>query len=588
MKTVKSFKSVFVVAMFCSLASLSCKKTLDKEPETFLTATNTYRNIFDADAAVVGIYGKLMGIAKQYVVLNELRADLMSITDNADIYLREVNNHSTSDVNPYSDPKPIYSLINNCNDVLKNFNIMLRDNKFKLVEYQQRYSDIGCIRSWLYLQLGIHYGTVPYVTDALENVDAVRDQSKFPLIPFNQLLDSLINFTNALPYKQIYPSGTSLITTYDGSLTQRFFIEKNGFLGDLNLWRGNYTAAAAYYRALMEANGYAVTAGGDAFYFTFRVPWADVVNNNDLEIGYIRFKESDTKSLIDNNSQGWRSMFARGQDPLFNYEWTWVLPFNASFAPVNPFIELFSNNGGKYLVKPSQQAMDNWNSQLQSNGFPFDGRGIITWKTLNGQPVIMKYLYQYLNETTFLPIDVLQKKGQWFLNRAAAVHLHFAEAANRDGRHKLAYALLNNGITSAFDTATITTRGQDRDVTNIENTLYEPAPYNFDGRFGNFPSYRAPWHRNTGIRGRARLVAAPVVGDSTISIENSIVNESALELAYEGYRWPDLLRISLRRNDPSFIADAVYAKLLKDKNPLAATVRAKLMRKEYYLPFKWN
>ncbi len=585
---IKSFKTVFVIAIGCALAAASCKKTLDKEPETFLTATNTYRNVFDADAAVVGIYGKLMGIAKQYVVLNELRADLMSTTDNADIYLREVNNHSTSSVNPYSDPKAIYSLINNCNDVLKNFNLMVSDNRFKLAEYQQRYSDIGCIRSWLYLQLGIHYGQVPYVTDALENVDAVRDQSKFPLIPFNQLLDSLITFTNTLPYKIPYATGTSLITAYDGSLTQRFFIEKNSFLGDLNLWKGNYTAAATYYRALMEQTGYVVSSGSNAFYGTFRIPWADVVNNNDLEIGYVRFKETDSKSLIDNNSQGWRSMFARGQDELFSYEWTWVLPFNASFAPVNPFVELFSNNGGKYLVKPSQQAMDNWNSQLQVYGFPYDGRGIITWKTLNGQPVIMKYLYQYLNETSFLPIDVLQKKGQWFLNRAAAVHLHFAEAANRDGRRKLAYALLNNGIQNAYDTATITTTGTARNVTIIENTLYDAAPYNFDARYGDQPSFRAPWHRNTGIRGRARLVAAPVVGDSTLSIENSLIAEGALELAYEGYRWPDLLRIALRRNDPTFIADAVYKKLLKDNNPQADAVRAKLMRKEYYLPFKWN
>ncbi|MBC7721976.1 MAG: RagB/SusD family nutrient uptake outer membrane protein [Pedobacter sp.] len=581
----KSTKSLFAIVLVCCAVSFSCKKTLDKDPETFLVSSQVYRNVFDADAAVIGVYGKLMGLAGQYVILNELRGDLMQVTDNADQYLREINTQSTTENNPYANPKPFYSLINDCNDVLKNFDIMLRDNKFKISEYQQRYSDIGCIRAWLYLQLGIHYGTVPYVTDALENIDAVRDQSKYPLLPFNQLLDSLITFTDALPYKLPYAPGTSLVTFIDGTQTQRFFIEKNGLLGDLNLWRGKYTAAATYYRALMESTGYFLGAGTEAFYNNFKVRYADVVANNDLSVGYIRFKESDINSIVDNNSQGWRSMFARGQDAIWNWEMMWVLPFNASFAPVNPFIDLFSNTGGKYLVKPSQQAIINWNTQLQANGFPYDARGGMTWRNINGQPVIMKYLYNYVNETSYLPISPLLKNGQWFLNRAAAVHLHFAEAANRDGRTKLAYAFVNNGISATFDTST----AAGRDVTNLQNTLNYPAPYNFDARNGEFPRYRSDWYRANGIRNRARLVNTPRSDTlSTINMENSIINEAGLELAYEGYRWPDLLRIALRRDDPSFIANKVFDKLQKDGNPAAATVRAKLMRKEYYLPFKWN
>ena len=80
-----------------------------------------------------------------------------------------------------------------------------------------------------------------------------------------------------------------------------------------------------------------------------------------------------------------------------------------------------------------------------------------------------------------------------------------------------------------------------------------------------------------------------VTGDSTLSIENSIINEGALELAYEGYRWPDLLRIALRRNDPSFLANKIGDKLLKEGNPLSGSVRSKLMdMSNWYLPFKWQ
>jgi hypothetical protein len=333
----------------------------------------------------------------------------------------------------------------------------------------------------------------------------------------------------------------------------------------------------------MESAGYFVTPGTDAFYNNYRVKYAEVSTNNDLAVGYIRTREMDIKMLIESNSQGWRSMFGRGQDDLWNTEWIWVLPFNSNFSPQNPFIDLFSNNGGKYLLKPSQTAIDNWNGQLQQNGFPFDARGGFTWKTLGGQPVIMKYLYTYVDGTSLLPINPLLKNGQWFLSRAGAVHLRFAEAANRDNKHLLAYGFLNLNLNSVYPPPAGVT-----DVTNYQNTLWEPAPYNFDARNGDYPRYRGDWYRHGGIRGRARLTATGVTGDSTLSIENSIINEGALELAYEGYRWSDLVRIALRRNDNAFLADKIYNKLLKDNNPQAADVRTRLMNRDnWYLPFKW-
>lgn len=597
------------VVMVCSSLFFSCSKILDKEPEVTLVSTQVYRNVFDADAAIIGLYGKLMGLAKQYVVLNELRADLMDVTTNADVYLQEINTHSVSANNPYADPRPFYAVINDCNDILKNFNIMRRQQKFKELEYQQRYSDVGTLRSWLYLQLGIHFGQVPYVTDPLETVDAVKDQSKYPLLPFRNLLDSLIAFTEALPFKNPYPAGTNLAITVDASNTQSFFIEKNSFMGDLYLWKGSYdqTAykkAATYYRRLMESTGYNLSAGSEQFYQQYKMPFANVTNNNDLAVGYIRFHELDVNLLVENNSQGWRSMFSRGQDALWNQEWIWVLPFNSNFNPVNPFIDLFSNNGGSYLVKPSQPAIDNWNNQVQwlpgpptypypatAAGLPFDARGRFTWKMLGGQPVIMKYLYNYFNGTTLIPINTLQRNGQWFLNRAAAVHLHFAEAANRDGingdgKHRLAYALVNRGIGAAFPVL-----GGATDVTPFQNTMSFEDPYKFDARQGDAPRFRSDWYRNTGIRGRANLLADSLYAgnDSTTSIENMIVNEGALELAYEGYRWPDLLRMAIRTNSADSLANKIYRKLYYDGNPNAAAVKAKLMNKSnWYLPFKFK
>ena len=154
--------------------------------------------------------------------------------------------------------------------------------------------------------------------------------------------------TFGMPFLKPYPTGstinTGLITTYDGYNTKRFFIDKFALMGDLNLWKGNYTVASTYYRQLMEHDGYdldnpnGLYSAGDQFYQAFKQPYAEVINNNDLCVGYTRFRESDINSLVDNNSQGWRSMFARSQDNLWLQQWVWSLPFNSNFNPENPFI----------------------------------------------------------------------------------------------------------------------------------------------------------------------------------------------------------------------------------------------------------
>ncbi len=557
----------------------SCSDFLDVEPEDKLSGDQVYRNVYDADAAVIGVYGKFMALAEKNIILNEMRADLMTTTRNSSPYLKEISEHNVSAENPYANPKDFYVVIQNCNDVLKNFDIMLAKKKFTQDQYNQRYSDIGAIRSWVYLQLGIHYGSVPYITEPIETLEDVKNLSKYPRIPFNELLDKLVAFTESLPYKDLYAAGSSLVINVDGYNTAKFFINKECLLGDLQLWKGNYLQAASHYKYVMETG----TRGGadTERYNTYRVKYAEVINHEDLSVYYLRDWERDAKSLVNSDTQGWRSIFARDRDLLWNTEWIWSLPFDNNFAPKNPFIALFSSKNGNYLVKPSQAAMDLWNSQTQINDIPYDARGSkFSYNIINGDPVIMKYLYS----SQAAPVGtVANTKGQWFLYRAAKLHLRYAEAANRNNQQKVAWAILNYGIKSAYSPNPVPT-----DVSNVQQT-FEAFPYDFDARMGDYPNFRADWHRGAGLRGRAYLKAAGAIGDDVITTENNIINEDAMELAYEGNRWEDLVRIALRRNDPAFLADKVYDKLNKEGNANASAVRSKLLSvNNWYLPFIWE
>ena len=585
-----------VLLISCLIVTFSCKKLLNVEPENQVDITKNYRNVYDANAAVVGIYGKLLTIADRYMVLNELRADLASPTANADRYLHEISTHQVSADNPWADPRPFYNIILNCNDALKNFDIMLKDNKMTNEEYRQRFSDVTAMRAWLYLQVGIHWGEVPYVTDAIETVDALKDVSKFPRIPFNQLLDNLIASLKD-QYLDGYPAAsaitgatnTSLNTTVDGYLTNPFFINKRCLLGDLYLWSGNYTEAAKLYKFVSErafVNEGATSTGLSQYRPNF----------NQFTIRYLR--QFDEASLVDDNTStnSWRAIFGApvttGTD--VNAEWIQWIPFDRNFQPLNPFIDLFSNQGGRYLITASKLALNNWNSQLQNNGIPYDARGRLTVRTINGQPVIAKHLYYFLNGTTFVPINILQKQGRWLMYRGATLSLHFSEAACRDNQVMVSYALLNRGITDVFSgifpTPLITSTGRNvpTDVTDIMQTK-KPAPYDLDGRNGEVPFYRNAWHRQIGTRSRANLVPLPAsiaLSGDVIAMENAIIDEAGLELAYEGNRWGDLLRVALRRNDASFVANKVFNKLDRDGNPAASAARAKLLSANgLYLPF---
>lgn len=550
----------------------SCSDLLEIEPKNVVAEENHFNNIYDADAAVRGIYGKLVNLADEYVILNELRADLMDVTELADYALREINLHQATAENPYANPQKFFSLINDCNDVLVNFKQMLVELKMSKEAYNQRYSDIAAVRSWLFLQLVIHYGEIPYITAPIDQIEDLEllENSTFPVLNIETMVDSLVNFMERLQYLDLY-TDESMMTYIDGYDTKIMFIDKEYLLGELYLWQGEYLKAATQFKIVMERD-----IGIDS-YDSYKIR-TDFYTNEYYNSRYERYYEHDTYSVINN----WPLMFSDFQNTSYFTEWIWVLYFSENYAPENPFISLFALNGGNYLLKPSSTAIDSWKNGIQNNGFTGDFRGENSSYVLNGElPVIQKYIADY--DPILQPFN---RSGKWFLWRASSLHLKFSEAANRDGYSKLAYALMNNGIKTTYaDPA------QEDYFTQNRSNL--PFPYDFDGRqtgiTDNPPGVRGLYYRNMGIRGRVFMQALeyPDEVDSLTYTEDRILDEAALELAFEGNRWGDLVRIAIRRNDPSILADRIYNKLSAAGYPEAEEVRSKLMvRENWFIPLK--
>jgi len=566
-------KNLYITITSCLLfvlvlsSILSCKKAFDIEPEDALEASQTYRNVYDADAAVLGIYGKFVKLADKYMLLNELRGDLLDVTSNANNYLKQLGTQTVAADNPYADPKPFYEVIINCNDALKNFNIMREKKLLDNTQYYQRYTDILFLRSWLYLQLGIHYGTVPYVTDALTTIADLQDESKFPKLSFEDLLSRLIAETEATPREYLNQNTSAasptLILPMDVYIVKdgvfKFFIQRRSFLGDLNLWKGNYLKAASYYKDVMET-GTNSSTGSDQqidLYDTYRV-------------GDDNSQDHSLKTTAVLNP--WTKIFSAPlADRIANWERMWTLPFSSNFSPGNPLFTLFSKSGD-YLVKPSSLSIRNWNNQIRTDGSLTDRRGLdMSYRLVNGiEPEVLKYSQNYSLSTPF------DKTGVWVIYRAAVLHLRYAEAANRLDRRVLAGALVNSGIKAAFGTKA------------LYNGVPDSYPFDFNGDGGTI---RGNWYRNSGIRGRAVNQDYPItVANTVLEVEDRIMQEEALETAFEGYRWQDLLRIALRRQstDPNYLADKIAAKFeAAGDGASASLVRSRLANKEnWYLPFK--
>ncbi len=592
MRISKFFKTAIVAALF-GIPLVSCSDLLKTDADEVLLANEVYRNKEDADAAIRGIYGHLMDLATQYVVLNELRADLMDVTPNAGLSLIELSQHlPVSADNEWASPRRFFSLINNCNDVVAHFQKMYSENRITREQFNMRYSDVVAVRSWAYLQVALHFadagtGGVPYITKPLADVESLSPEamSRHPHLDLPAMLDSLLLAMESLPYKEPYTDG-GLNTTIDGYQSRLMFIDKEYLLGELNLWKGNYHQAAQYFKNIMERG-----QSGNDLYDLFKIVYDASATldqtSSRYNSGYVRYYGNDRLSA----KNMWPYMFYETQTANYFNEWIWVLYFDPLTEP-NTFIDLFAKEGGSYLLKPSALVIDKWNSQIQNNTFKGDFRGYYdnlyglpgSYVAVNGEPVILKHIYNhYMDGHT----GFSQRAGKWYLWRAGGLHLRYSEAANRNGQHRVAYAIMNNGIGANYPGAD--PEAPSNDFTLRNQTLL-PFPYDFDARTTSLaqlpPNLRMPWHRNTGIRNRVSLQRKSLEGDSLTVIENQILEECALELAFEGQRWADLVRISLRRNDNAILANAIAAKLNRAGLD-GETARIRLMdRKNWFLPLK--
>lgn len=553
----KVYKYLIGILFIPTILLTSC---IDTNTLEVLNESDTFRNIADAKNSVKGLYGKVMELAEQTVVLNELRADLMDVTTNAGQDLQDISYFTSDASNPYVNTVPYYSVVQNCNDILAHFNEMKQNHKFSDDMYNELYSDVMTVRCWTYFQLGTLFGRIPYLTDPINSLaDLKIPPSSY--MTLDQLIPALIDSMETNPTLEQYSSASGMNSSFNGHNLANYYINKRCFLAELYLWNERYYDAAKTIRdfhRLVESNSQKYKNYSWVYQGSFVGSFA---------ITYTRYLGNNVSSLVNM----WSFMFSfTMENSNATNEHITCMTFDKSYEPAYPFIRLFGDEGtGKYLLKPSKNVIENfWGTQVQSNGYVFDGRGLggSYREDIPGQPVISKYLYDYV------PSKPYEMAGRWFIYRSGTLNLLYAEACNRYAeaggyengdtlKPKSAYrtltrAFLNNGLGAVYNfrkPSGAAFPGDSMSVSGWTGGRYFEDPFDFDARTTDVPYHRGEWRSQTGIRSRASLVSA-VYDTTSTSLsevrfwEKSILDELALESAFEGHRWTDILRIARRWN----------------------------------------
>jgi hypothetical protein len=503
--------------------------------------------------SMIGIFTQLEKLADRYVLLGELRGDLMDVTSYTDPNLLEIYNHEISKDNPYNKIEDFYAVINNCNYLICNIDtsIMLKSEKVMYKEFAAAKS----IRAWTYFQIALNYGKVKYFE---QPILTVKDADNFETLTLNELIPLLIQ--DLEPYKHIDAPG-SIKLTEDLESSSRSYFPIQYVLGELYLWNGDYERAASEYYDLIVKNEYNVSSD-------YRSTWT-------VENGvFVERAIENTNWPVFLNLKGYGQISIIASEVDFG-QWSelYMLSRNAS-------------------ILPSEIALNNWASQI----YYFDATTQIEGD-LRGD--VGSYISP--NSTSLfsdfgISLDFSSKENIIFkynlmttetakavcIFRSNTLYLRYAEAVNRAGKPNLAFATLKNGLNSevlAMDTivppsekySTNTAEGGVfYDYVNFEETVFD---YNI--------GIHGLGCGNVDLSLDFVIPALNSKQDSIEWVENKIVEELALETAFEGNRFHDLMRIAKRNSNPSYLANKVAEKYENNQG----AIRTKLMdENNWYLP----
>ena len=613
-KNIKNTRILFLI--LCVIGTSSCSDMFETESKS-VVFDHTLSTANDSLYSALGILGQMQKLSERYVLMGELRGDLMSATEDAVEAIQEVANFNVSPSNTYCDVTDYYSVINNCNYAITYMDTSLVN--FDTKEMLPEFAAIKTMRAWTYWQLALLRGDVQWMTEPI--TDLGQSNAEYPVKTIDELAEMLIE--DLVPYIGIRELDYGFIGDYS---SQKYFIPLDLLLGELYLYLNRYDEAAqAYYRYIYNHN---VT-----------VTWNYVTR-------FTSEGNFSSSTFISSYSGEMLCGLPSHEDPTGYHPELIRLAFNfkPSVVPAASFVDSMALKPSFYRLNDGQQGLeavcvgDQRGQGLTNGGGSTPVSYGVYAEGYDTKTLIAKYMNcakshsgsdpqnEYVNGLTYTNIVPLYRNSM--------VYLRLAEALNRSGRPSLALAVMRYGLR--------------RDV--VSGTNMKVNEWELNASYTNFTEDRFNDNRGTMGRGRGFAVDAnaeevnrwigipdftretvtvqdkdddgnplfeevqatdddgnllwedeaqtipvmeqkPVMitvgvhteesmNDSILFVEDLLVDEMAAETAFEGNRFFDLLRVARHRNEfPAYMAERVSRRFGKEGQ---ASKKAELLN-----PDKW-
>lgn len=548
MKTKMKYAGALLTFITALLVLGGCEDMLDTDSSRVaFEEDNQLKSPNDSIYSVMGILSQLQRVGDRYVLLGELRGDLMTVSNEASLSLKEVNNFEVTAENSYLDKRNYYTIINNCNYAITRMDtaITIRNEKVMLPEF----AAIKAIRAWTYFQMAQIYGEAKYITEPILDYEAALED--YPVVGIDDLVSMLI--TDLLPYTNVRSLNYGNV---DGQLSAQFFIPIPMLLGDLYLYQNRYDEAANMYYKLMVDKGYSISTAYASYWNSQTRDEA----TDDHTTAYLY--EVITKIAYSSTPKDYHT-------DLVNMSFNDV----TSLLPAQHFVDemavkthFFSTRLGGTITAYFEGDLRGTIRIPEKSKELGDAFQTVNVAGVGPKTMIRKFVNGAIPEYT-IPVEEnnrLLENAHILtaipLYRQPHLYLRFAEAVNRAGKPTFAFAVLKHGL--------------------IMENITDPTKVNPSELEGNEPYLDFSFNLSnvgTATRGLGLGVSRDVTNfvipdftqespvaarqDSIDWVEQKILEEMAAETAYEGNRFFDLLRISRHRDDhPAFMAEKVAAK----------------------------
>jgi len=539
-----------VLLLMTSLMMVSCDGLLNVDSERYtFDEDHQMGSTHDSLYAIVGILSQLQLIGDRYVLLGELRGDLMETSDNASRFLKQIYEYNITSENPYASTKEYYSIINNCN-----YAIQYVDTAVRIKGNRTNYKVMAAakaIRAWTYLQLVLNYDSANYITEPI--LSAVDVEKTYESVDLSTLCDYLVDDLLAFRSEESLDLGV-----FESFNSQLSLLPIRFILGDLYLWKGT----------LQEGNGELVAA--KASYKNAARMYYELMYYDGALITktYLSSWKFDKSVAIEIDSRKWNDSYSMNSTEALG-----SLASSPDYG--NPFtLDSLCYNR---KIAPTENSIENWENQVYFYDFgatttgdlrelgsvtqEYQGANFATIKFK--KPIIIKFINTSNEDQKVIHVY-----------RTPLLYLRYAEAVNRIGCPTFAFAVIKSGLNNKVSNNAVIRK----EILAAVGGSSVPSYMSFNTYFTDNIGTRSRGLGNTDTDTTYTIIPAGV--DTIPYVEDKIIEELALETAYEGNRFHDLMRVSIRRNNTSYLADKVCIKYT-DKDAM----RTKLMNKSnWYLP----